>query len=253
MRFGFPLLRWALPALLALVHGVACAADVIVFSTPTFKSSLQELASAFERATGHRLVVTYDSVAALKRRIEASESFDVALLLPDAIDALAKAGRIDPSSVTPLARSAVGVAVHTGLPVPDVGSIEALKSALSQARSLAYGPDSASGGYFVKVLDRVGLPDARAKLKPVAGGHVMDAVAKGDADMTVITVPNIVGVPGVTLAGKLPEALQHYTTFTGGVAAAAASASAGRALLRFLTTEQAAASFERFGFDRPAP
>ncbi len=189
----------------------------------------------------------------LARRIETGESFEAALLLPDAIDALVKAGRIDPSSVRPLARTAVGVAVHTGLPVPDVGSIEALKSAPSRAGPLACGPDSASGSHFVKLLDRLGVADARAKLKPVAGGHVMDAVAKGDAEMTVITLPNIVGVPVVTLAGKLPEALRHYTTFTGGASASAAPASGGRALLKFPTTDEAAAAFERFGFERPAP
>lgn len=243
--------QFASLALLALLHAGASAADVIVFSTPTFKAALQELAPAIERASGDRLVPSYASVAALKRRIEAGERFDVALLLANTIDALSRQGRIDAASATTLARAAVGVAVHAGLPVPDVGSELALRAALSRARSFAYGPDSASGAYFLTLLDRLQVPDAKAKLVPVAGGAVMDAVAKGDADLTIITVPNIIGVAGVTMAGKLPEALQNYTVFSGGVAASTPPSAAGRALMRFLASDEAARVFARHGLERP--
>ncbi len=247
------MLKLALLAVFACLPALARPADIIVFSTPTLRHALEELAPEFERSTGHRLVATYDSAAALQRRIAAGAEFDVALLLPGLIDDLAKHGRVDPASATPLARAAAGVAVHTGLPVPDVATVPALKAALIQARSYAYGPDSASGGYFVQLLDRLQVPDAHAKLRPVAGGHVMAAVASGDADLTVITIPNIVGVPGVTLAGKLPDSLQKYTVFAAGVAASAPASAPGRELIRFLMSPPATAAFERHGLERATP
>jgi molybdate transport system substrate-binding protein len=202
-------------------------------------------------------MVRYDSVAALKRRIEAGDAFGVALLLKSAIDDLAAQGRVDGASATNLARAAVGVAVRAGAPLPDVSSVDALKQTLARARSYAYGVDSASGSYFQALLQRLEIPGAAEKLKAVPGGKVMQAVAQGEAELTVITVPNIIGEPGVALAGTLPEALQNYTIFSAAVAApvsaAVAGGSAAQTFLAFLLTPESAGTFASHGLQRASP
>src|SRR5437879_2083248 len=112
----------------ALLVTQARAAEIRVLSTPTLKTTLDELGPKFERATGHKLVTKFDAVAALKRQIEAGEMFDVTILLPVAIDDLIKQGKV--VGRTDISRSAVGVAVRAGTSKPDVGSIDALKCTL---------------------------------------------------------------------------------------------------------------------------
>ena len=242
-----------LPLALAGAAPSALAAEVVVFSTPTLKASLDEIAPRFEQATGHRLVLRYESVAALKRRIEANEPFDVALLLPATIDDLVAQGRLSAASVTAIARSAIGLAVRAGAPRPDVSTVEAVRATLSRASSYAYGADSASGAYFVKLLERLAIADVASKLKAIPGSKVMQAVASGEAEMTVITVPNILAEPGTMLAGTLPEALQNYTLFTAAASSAAPAAGPGQALIGFLAAPETTAEFSRHGLERPRP
>jgi molybdate transport system substrate-binding protein len=128
----------------------------------------------------------------------------VTILLPAAIDDLIKQGRV--IARTDISRSGVGVAVRSGAAKPDVGSVDALKGTLLGANSISYSPDSASSTFFLRLADRLGIGDqVKPKLKAAPGGRVMEPVASGDADLTVITIPNIIGVPGVALAGRLAD------------------------------------------------
>jgi molybdate transport system substrate-binding protein len=213
------------------------------------KTALDELGPKFERATGHKLVTKFEAVAVLKREIEAGETFDVTILLPAAIDDLIKQGRV--IARTDISRSGVGVAVRSGAAKPDVGSVDALKGTLLGANSISYSPDSASSTFFLRLADRLGIGDqVKPKLKAAPGGRVMEPVASGDADLTVITIPNIIGVPGVALAGRLPTELQSYTIFSAGVSAAAREVDGARELIRYLGAPEATPVFEAKGMER---
>ena len=118
------------------------------------------------------------------------------------MEALAKAGRVDAASAVSIARAGYGVAVRADASKPDVSTVSSVTPALRNAGSMSCSPDSNSSAYFVSLLDKLGLSDLKGRLKPVAGPTVVEAVAKGDADRTVITVPNIVAERGVQLAGR---------------------------------------------------
>lgn len=240
--------------LLAAQAAVVSAADVKVFSTPTLKAALEEIGAEFERTSGHKLAFKFDGVAPLKRQIEAGEAFDVAILLPPMIDDLTKQGKVDGGTRTDVSRTAVGVAIRAGTSRPDVSSVDALKQTLLRAKSMSYSPDSASGTYFAGLFDRLALgADAKARLRPMSGSAVIDAVAKGEAELTVITVPNIVSTPGVELAGLLPVELQNYTVFTAGVSLKAQEAEAAKALVKFLMGPSATAVLRSRGMERVSP
>jgi len=242
-------------ALILVMNAVtAYCADVKVLSTPTMKSALADLAPAFTRATGHTLKITFEGVPVLKRQIEAGEMFDAAILLPAAIDDLTKQGKLAAGTRADIARTAAGVAVRAGAPKPPVSSIEDLKRTLVAARTISYSRDSASGSYFLRLLDRLGIEGTvKPKLLAVAGRSPVDAVAHGEAELTVITVPNIVGVDGVALAGLLPEELQNYTTFSIGLSANAKESSAAQQLIAFLRSPAAAAAIWSKGLEPLSP
>ena len=77
-----------------------------------------------------------------------------------ALDELIKKGIIvTADSKVDLADSRIGVAVKSGTPKPDIATVDGLRAALLQAKSIAYS-DSASGVYVERELFRkLGIED----------------------------------------------------------------------------------------------
>ena len=243
----------AMAALLAPA-GAAKAADIAVFATTSLQPTLEKLAPQFERSSGHRLTFRYGTSAPLKRQIDAGAPFDLALLVPASLDALIKEGKVAADTRVDIARSAVGVAVRTGAPKPDTATADALKRTLLAAKSISYSGEGASGKYFVGLLDKLGISDqVKPKLRPLPSGDVITPVAKGEVEIAVITLANIVGVPGVEIAGLLPRDIQHYTVYTAGVAANSKNAEAARALIALLMAPETTPLIEAGGMERIPP
>ncbi len=223
---------------LAVLHGAACAADLKVLTTGAFKQVVVALAPDFEARTGHKLEIVNDTAGAVARRIEGGETFDVVVLTPAALAPLAGSGRVDPATVTPLARVAIGVAVKLGSPAPAIATVEQFRAAVLQARRVAY-IDPAAGGssgiYLSGLFQRLGLADAvRPKAVLVPGGLVAERLATGEADLAIHQVSEILPVTGATLVGLLPAEIQNYTSYSGAVAGRTAQAEAARAFLATL-------------------
>ena len=205
------------------------------------KAAVQELCTQFERATGNTIKLHFEVNADLKKKIEAGEAFDVAVLNPPVIDALIKDGKLVAGSRADIGRSGLGVAVRKGAPKPDISSAEAFKRTLLAAKAVAYPGKGASGLYFVSLLDRLGIKaEMQGKLKPMAAEDTVEVVARGEADMVVVVATRITGVPGVDLVGPIPEDLQTKIGFAAGLSASAKERDAAQALIRFLTAPAAA-------------
>jgi len=255
MRIGAIAAAAKVGIVVLLAHGGAArAAEITVLSTPTLKSTMEKLGLQFERTSGHKLTLKFGTSAVLKRQIDAGEAFDLAILVPASTDALIKEGKIAAETRTDISRSAVGVAIRAGAPKPDTGSAEALKRTLLEAKSISYSGEGVSGKYFTGLLDRLGIAaDVKPKLRPLPGGAVVEPVAKGEVDIAVITIANIIGVPGVEVAGLLPPDLQSYTVYTAGVAAGAKNADAAKALIALLMAPETTPSIIAAGMERVPP
>jgi molybdate transport system substrate-binding protein len=235
-------------------NAAAQSADVKVLSVLPLKTLLEELGPQFERATGHKLLIMYDVSAALKRQIDAGEAFNVTVILPAMIDDLLKQGKVAAGTRTDIARAAVGVAVKKGAPKPDIGSAEAFKRTLLDAKSIAYSGEGGSGIYFKSVLERLGIAvEMNPKLKPLPSSAVVPAVANGEVELAVISPPAILAEPGAELVGILPKELQNYVVYTAGVSAAAKEADAAKALIKYLTTPAAMLVMKSKGLEPVVP
>jgi molybdate transport system substrate-binding protein len=233
----------------------AAAAEVKVLTAGAFKQVLVALLPEIEKQSGNKVALDNDTVGALVKRIEAGESFDLAVLTPGALDGLAGKGKIVAGSATKLARVGIGVVVKEGAPKPDIGSVEAFKQALLAAKSIAY-IDPAAGGssgiYVSGLLDKLGIAaDVRAKSKLIHGGAVAEHIANGEAELGVHQISEILPVKGVMLIGPLPDAIQNYTVYAAGVGAQAKQSDAAKAVLKVLSGPAAAAVLKSKGMDPP--
>lgn len=213
----------------------ADAAEIKVFSTIGIRAVMQELGPLFERATGHKLVITFDVANALKRQIDAGEKFDVAILTIPVIDELIKQGKIVAATRVDVARGGMGLAVRAGAPKPDIGSVDGFKRALLDAKSVAYPKEGLTGVYFTQTQERLGIAEnIKAKAKLTAGGSPAELVARGEAEVAAHIIPELLAVQGVELLGPFPPQLQSYIILPGGAATHAAEPQAAKELLQFL-------------------
>lgn len=228
-------------------------AALVLFASNGVRAALDRLGPACERASGRRLAIRYDAAAPLQRAIEAGEPCDAAILTEPAMAALTVAGHIAPASRAALARSGIGVAVKAGAALPDIATPAALCRALLAARSVAYTTEGASGGHFARLIERLGIADAvRAKAVTQPAGLIATRIVSGEAELAVQQVSEILAVPGVVLAGPLPEALQCWTWFVAGIAAAAREPAAAAALIAHLAGPAARPALAATGLE-PAP
>ncbi len=229
------------------------AAEIRVFCTGAARAAYEALAQQFERASGHKLVTQFDLPPNLFKKIDAGEPFDVVILSLD-VEGLIKQGKVVAGSRTVLGRTGVGIAIPRGAPKPEFGTVDAFKRALLNAKAIATSGEGSSGRYVLTLLDRLGIAEqVKPKIKSGASGRAAELIAKGEVDFAVIGLPPVAGVPGIAWLGWLPDELQSWVVFTGGVGVTAKEADAGRALLRFLTSPAAVAVFKANGLEPSAP
>jgi molybdate transport system substrate-binding protein len=213
---------------------------------------MEELASEFEQATKHKVAVHYGLGAALERRIEAGESFDLAILTSGATDDLIKEGKIVAASRTPLARTGLAIAVRAGARKPDISTVEAFKRSLLGAKSIAYAKEGASGVAFAALIQRLGIADdLKAKSTLTATGEeVGQMVVRGEAEFGVLPVSEILPVRGAELLGTFPDGTQSYVVMVAGVSSSATQGSAATDLMGFLNAPAALPVIKAKGMER---
>jgi molybdate transport system substrate-binding protein len=252
-------MRKFLPAITASILGGALvtsamtdlkAAELKILAGGSITGSLNELGPQFERATGHKLVIHFDSTPNLIKQATSGDPFDLAVAPVDVFkDAAAKA-RFVPGPTIDVARVGYGVIVRAGAAKPDIGTSEALKQALLNAQSIAFVPESAAGAFVLKTFDRLGISEAmKAKTKAQATpAQIAPAVAKGEADLGLFLV-NVLIAPGVELAGSFPAELQQDLIFTAAIAADSKNPEAASAFISFLKTPSSAAVIKAKGMN----
>jgi len=220
--------------------------DVTVLATTAMKTSFDELAPQFERASGHRLALTFGPSLQLEKRLGEGEGADVAIVSAAGINDLVARGKLVLGSDTAIAGSALGVAVPRGAPKPDLSSADAFKRAVLAAKSVAVSKPvggGQSGVHMAKVFERLGIAEQMAaKAKYGQGGPsglVGLIIERGEADIGVQQIAELLAVPGIDFVGPLPAELQSVTPFVAAIPAGAQNADAGRQLIDFLRTPEA--------------
>ncbi len=233
----------------------ADAAEIKVLTSRAMNHVLTELGGAFERTSGHKVTLILASPTEIMRRVNSGEIVDV-VMSGATVDNLVKQGKIAPGDRVVLAQVGIGVAVRAGAPKPDISSPEALKRTLLAAKSIVYTDPAiggASGIHFEKVLDRLGIAKeikAKSIRNPLAATKASaEFVARGEAELGIQLISEIVSVPGAELLGPLPGDLQAMTAILAGILTTAPQPDAAKALLRVLTSPAAAPAIQAAGME----
>ena len=225
-------------------------ATIKLFVSNSMRGAMNELIPQFERASGHKVAISYDPAKVMMERIARGEVADLAILGGSAIDDLIKAGKIAAGSKRTISSCGVGVAVLAGAKKPDIGSVEAFKRALLAAKSVAWTQEGASGMYFSKLIERLGIAEPlQAKAVRLPGGLVGELVAARKAELAIQQIPELMAVPGIELVGPFPPGIQVTTVSVAGIFSASSQPVAAKALLDHFTTPAAARVLKAKGME----
>jgi len=237
--------------------GTADAAEVRVLSSGSMKAALSQLLPDFQKASGNIATIEYGPAGAIVGRIQKDDAADVVIVSRSQLQKLESTGKVVQGSLVNIAGIALGVAVRKGAPKPDIGTVEAFKRTLLSARSIGYRDPitgSTSGIYTAGLLERLGIAQ---ELKPKlhldrSEGDVPEnvflGVAKGEVEMQIGQITEIVISPGVDLAGPLPSEIQNTTLMAAGIITTSQAPDAAKAPISFISSPSAVAVLKADGF-----
>lgn len=260
MKFHKAQVAAAIGALLLVAANTAAAAELKVFSAVAMQEITADLAPKFERATGHKLLLTVDVLGGIMKRLDAGETADVILLPGQGIVALVKQGKASEAEVRPVARSSVGVSVRRGTPRPDISSPEAFRQSLLAAKSI-FISDPAQGGFvtphLLKVFEKLGIAEEMKRktvyTKAAGTAGIEQIIATTEVNMGLNQLQEFAPVAAMEIVGPLPGDLGLTTPFAAVVMGGTREAEAARALINFMRTPEAAAVIRAKGMEPAAP
>jgi molybdate transport system substrate-binding protein len=229
--------------------------DIRVMTSGAFTAAHLALIPRLELLTGRKIVTASTSIGtgenSIPNRLRRGEVVDVVIVADALLKEFIRDGLVLAETYTPLAQSAIGMAVRAGAPMPEIGTVEALKRTLLQAKSIAYSA-SVSGKYLTTELyQRLGIADqVTGKSRLIGGGErVGSVVARGEAEIGFQQISELLPVPGIAHITPLPPEVQNVSLFSAGVAASTTDSDLARSVIGFLASPEAAPAIRKSGLE----
>jgi molybdate transport system substrate-binding protein len=215
----------------------AVAAELKMMTPRSMWTVLKEIGPQFERMSDYKLNVQTGIAATLADRIIEGESFDVFIGPPAQMNRVVQNNKVIADTRTSIAHSGIGVEVRAGAPKPDISSVDAFKRALLNAKSIGYlKQEGTSGAYLHGLFEQLGIADAiKSKVVRPETDIVSELVAKGEIELGMVVITQIMTTPGVDLVGPIPREVQSYVRWSGGVGTNSTVPQAAKELIKFLT------------------
>jgi molybdate transport system substrate-binding protein len=244
--------------LAGLASGATDAAELKVLSAGSMRAVLQELGPAFEKSSGHKLSIEYATAGKVEEKVTADDTIDVAILSKPRADKLVRVAKLVGGTATTLASVPIGLAVKKGAPKPDISSVDAFKKTLLNAKSIAYldpASGATSGIHLAQALEKLGIAaELKPKLRLISASagqdspRVGDAVSRGEAELGMQPISELMEVQGIDIVGPLPAELQSPDlVYVAGSPAVCEQPLAAKALIDFLAGPSATAVYKAKG------
>ena len=254
-------IKRVIPLLVAslLFFGTASAAEIQVITSGAFAEALKELVPEYEKQSLNTVMISYGSSMgaapdSIPSRLARGEKFDVLILAAPALDGFIKSGAVQSGTRVDLVASVMGAVVKSGAPKPDISTMSGLKSALLNAKSVAYSA-SASGVYLsTELFPKMGISEQMDKTaRKIYSERVASVVARGDADLGFQQVSELLPIPGVDFIGELPPEAQKTVLFSAGISSNSVNSEASKNLIGFLASPKAVPTIQKAGLKPVLP
>jgi molybdate transport system substrate-binding protein len=215
------------------------------------KPAFEVLAPQFERTSGYKLKFTFATATPLKRRMDAGETFDIVILMPQLIEELINQGKVVAGTQRIVGKSCIGMAIRKGALKPDISTPQALRNTLLNAKSVAYSKEGQAGPMMAQLIEGLGIASQLnpKTIRETRSAGVALNVVEGKADIAFTVICEILPVPGAELAGTLPAELNRFVHFAAGIGVSTTQRQASEAFLDFLQSPSARPAFAANGID----
>jgi len=241
---------WSLVALVAL-PGIVLADEIRVLSGGAAKSFVAPLAAEYREAP---VSIAYQPMGKLVQSLKGGERVDMVIVTQEVLTSLERENVLEPGRGKALARVGIGVAVSENAPLPDISTVEAFRKALLAAKSVVYidPRTGTSGKHVAEVFRTLGIEkEMQAKATLGQGGYVVEPVGRGEIELGIHQISEILPVKGVRLAGPLPAPLQKYTVYVAAPVPGSAKAQDVARLIAYLSSPAARATLAAAGYSAP--
>jgi molybdate transport system substrate-binding protein len=241
--------HWVL--FLGVASTMAHADQISVLSGGAAKSFIEPLAASFQ---GHTVKLEFQPMGKLTKSLAEGYPADMVVVTSEVLEQLRNEPKLDVPRSKPIARVGIGVAVHESAPVPDIRTVEAFKKTLLAAKSVVYIDPKVgtSGKHVAEILQRLGIADqVNAKAKLGSGGYITEPVGRGEIELGIHQISEILPVKGVKLAGPLPAELQKYTVYVAVPVTRAAQQQVISDFIKHLSGPQARERLAQAGYTPP--
>ncbi|HXF67080.1 MAG TPA: substrate-binding domain-containing protein [Burkholderiales bacterium] len=235
---------------------MSTAADEFrVMTSGAFAAAHLALVPQLERLAGRRVVTASTSIGtgehSIPMRLKRGEVVDIVIVAEGVLRRLVEEGLVLPEGQAVLARSIVALAVRAGAPRPDIGSVEALRRTLLAAKSIGYSASESGRYYSTELVQRLGIADqVLPKSRMIGGGErVGAAIARGEVEIGLQQLSELLPVPGIAHVTALPPQVQKVSSFAAGVAASSQHQALARSAIEFLASPAAAPAIKKSGLE----
>lgn len=241
---------------MTLLASPATAAEIKVISAGAVRSVIAGMIADYRTKSGDTFDFTVGTTGQLRDVIASGKPADLLITSAPLMADLEKTGKLTAGSRADLGRVGIGVAIRDGAPMPDFSTPAAFQKMLLDAKSVTYtAPElgGTSGVHVLGLLKKFGIYDAIARKAIYAKGgiDISQKVARGEAEIGITLISEIVPVKGARMAGPLPEALQLWTVYTSAIPMSSTQPAAARAFVNALTSPAMAARWTAGGFQPP--
>lgn len=229
--------------------------ELRVMTSGAFTGAHLALLPQVEQLTGCKVLTLTTSIGtgetSIPNRLKRGEVADVVMVVSGIMQQFVADGFVQADSVTPLARSTIGIAVRAGMPKPQIETVEAFTRYMLAAKSLAYSA-SVSGTYLMtELFPRLGiLEQMQAKSVWVGNGQRTAAVvARGEAEVCCQQISEMLPVTGIEHITPLPAELQKVSLYMAAVGAHSPQPAAARQMIALLSSPAAVTAIAQSGLE----
>jgi molybdate transport system substrate-binding protein len=228
-----------------------------VMTSGAFTAAYLALVPQLERLTKTKVVTASTSIGSgetsIPNRLKRGEVVDIVIVARHVLRQFIEDGLVLAEGERVVARSSIALAVRAGAPRPDIGTADALRNTLLQAKSIGYSASESGKYYSGELVQRLGIADrVLGKSRLVDRGERVGAVlARGEVEIGLQQLSELLPIQGIAHITLLPPEVQKVTSVAAGVAATSPDKARARSVIEFLASAAAAQAVTDSGLEPP--